>query len=155
MRLIFLMGVYGSGKTTLGNSIAKSLSNSEHLEFGAAPKALFNIANDHYSLSDTLKVTEEGRGRVNSFANYTCKQLLGDDIWARVVLKQVNESTADTIVISDLRFQIELDAFKDFEYEVYCCGSLDDSMRQYPLNVHATELKGGQDTWLDQVIDES
>ena len=155
MRLIFLMGVYGSGKTVLGNGIVRSSRNSEHLQFGVAPKTLFNIANNHHSLFDKIKSTEEGRGRVNSFANYTCKQLFGDDVWARIVLKKVNESTADTIVISDLRFQIEVDTFKDFEYEVYCCGSLDAAMDQYPVNVHATELKGEQGTWLDQIIDES
>lgn len=59
------------------------------------------------------KKDEEGRRFLQLLGTEAIKNVFGEDFWARLIFKRINESDEKNVVITDIRFNIEADIVRE------------------------------------------
>ena len=129
MKIIALTGWSGSGKDTLADILVRQ----GYLRFAFATP-LKDIASELFGFPREWAETQEGKQMLwrVGYTEKTIRQILldlakldrerfGDDIYAREVLSKfqyVNPTT--TVVVTDLRFPVELNALQNYQNETGC-----------------------------------
>lgn len=66
---------------------------------------LVNVADPY---DGTVESSTNFRRILQNFGNEAMKSEFGDSVWADLMLKNINQSTADIVIIPDCRFEVEL-----------------------------------------------
>ena len=118
-RIIALTGPKGVGKTTFSQRLkeeSKVLGRIEILRFAGPLKEMLSKAGILPPQAFTPEGKEDPRyglcGKTPRWVMQTLgtewgRQLIGENIWVEVVSNQIDRTTADTVLIDDLRFENE------------------------------------------------
>lgn len=133
-KVIQILGLARSGKDWTASQLKtyfESQSKSVEIMSYAAPMkrittALFGISlkqlNEYKNKSDRYSINlidrfsgEHGfntnfRTLLQKFGNKAMKSEFGDSVWSDLMLTNINQSSADIIIISDCRFTVELNS---------------------------------------------
>lgn len=66
-----------------------------------------NKLNIYYSRNNEMEFMTDARSMIMHFGNEGMKSVFGDDVWVNLMKKRIKESTAEVIIISDFRFNVE------------------------------------------------
>lgn len=99
---IAIHGPMCSGKTTISNIIKEYDNSYKTYSFGLKVK---DIAKDLFDM--------KGKNRSLLINVATKMREIDPDIWAKYVIKQINEDDNNNCIIDDLRFQNEAEYLKD------------------------------------------
>ena len=138
MHIILLKGPNGVGKDIFYSFLSRIFSKIVRFAFADVPKKMYP------HLVDWSNRAEKERHR-ESFIEF-CegqKRLFGDDVWAKEFsnfLKGIDENNCEAIVITDLRFDVELEHVKSLghHYTVFDLSRQDPS--KLSINIDFSSL---------------
>lgn len=75
------------------------------------PEYLDDIKNNKNNIcvskDGNIDFMTDARNMIMHFGNEAMKPIFGEDVWVKLMLKRINESEAEVIIIPDFRFNIE------------------------------------------------